>query len=152
MQSKNLILLLTFFSFLLMAITGSLMFFIYQDSAFIEVLGMKKNGWLTIHMIAAATTSIFVFYHVAMRWEWIENVIFRKVKEKPTSAIRKKIIINSLMMIVYSLSLSTGFLNYLLEGECLICEEYHGTIGIVSISVFLLHMIIHSFPSKKYLK
>lgn len=152
MKSKNLILLLTFLSFLIMAICGLLLFFVYQESAFIEVLGMKKNAWLNIHMIAATSTVILVFYHVALRWEWVENIILRKDKskqDKVTVGKRRNIM---WLLIFFSLSFSTGFLNYILEGECLFCEEYHSWIGLVLVLIFIMHMIKHSFPSKKYFK
>jgi len=152
MNTKNLVLLLTFISFLMMASVGALMYFSFQDFSYHQVLGLNKNTWLNIHMMAAAITSIFIFYHVALRWDWIENIIFRKSKSKPSRAIIRKRRINSLMMFIFSLSFLTGFLNFLLEGECLICEEYHGLIGLIFIFIFILHMINHSFPSKKYFK
>lgn len=135
-----------------MAATGLTMFIAYQDSAFINVLGMKKNSWLNIHMIAATLTALFIFYHVAMRWEWVEKIILRKGNVKPSKTIIGKRRNNTWLMLFFSLSLSTGFLNYLLEGECPLCEEYHDKIGLILILIFIMHMIKHSFPSKKYLK
>ena len=152
MQNKNLILFFTFFSFLVLASTGLLMFITYQDSSYIEVLGMKKNSWLNIHMVAAAITAVFIFYHVAMRWTWIENIILRKDKAKPdkvTIGRRRNI---TWLLLFFSLSFSTGFLNFLLEGECLLCEEYHDKIGLVLILILLTHLIKHAFPSKNYFK
>ena len=151
MSNKIIILFSTLIAFLVMAISGLIMFFMFQESSLNYFLGMKKAGWMNVHNIAGVFTVILIAYHVALRWEWIENVILRKKKMTLNKEMIGRRRNNTWFLLFFSLTFSTGFLSWIMSGDCEYCLEIHDKLGIVLFLIFLMHFYKHrkSFARKK---
>ena len=151
MMSNKTILFTTLIAFLVMAISGLVMFFMFQESSLNYFLGMKKAGWMNVHNIAGVFTVILIAYHVAMRWGWIENIILRKKKIKLSKEMIGRRRNNTWFLLFFSLSFSTGFLSWIMGSDCEYCLEIHDKLGVVLVLIFLVHFYKHrsSFSRKK---
>lgn len=143
MSGKLYTLLFTLISFLIMAISGMVMFFFFQESSLNYVMGLKKNGWMNIHNIAAIITVLLVAYHVAMRWEWMENIVLRKKKVTLNRELIGRRRNNTWFLIAFSLSVSTGFFSWIMSGDCIYCLPIHDKAGLVLVLVFMMHIFKH---------
>jgi hypothetical protein len=141
MRFKIIIITLAFF--VLMASSGLILYFGFQESSFVLFWGLSKTIWQNIHIFFAVSTLSLIVYHIGVRWNWVEQIIFRKTKEIVSKEIIRKRWNNTWFFIVLSLSVSTGFLSWLLHEECSVCTDYHGKIGFVLILVFLTHLYKH---------
>lgn len=151
MSNKIIILLSTLAAFLVMATSGLVMFFIFQESSLNYFLGMKKTGWMNIHNISGIFALILIAYHIAMRWEWIENVILRKKKMQLNNEMIGRRRNNTWFLLFFSLSFSTGFFSWIMGSDCEYCLQIHDKLGIILILIFLMHFYKHrkSFSRKK---
>jgi len=127
------------------------MFFMFQESSLNYFLGMRKAGWMNVHNIAGVFTIILIAYHVAMRWEWIDNVILRKKKMTLTKDMIGRRRNNTWFLVFFSLSFSTGFLSWIMGGDCEYCLEIHDKLGLILVLIFLMHFYKHrkTFSRKK---
>ncbi len=150
MANKTLILLSTLIAFLVMAISGLVMFFIFQESSLNYFLGMKKAGWMNIHNISGIFAVVLIAYHVAMRWVWIEHVILRKKKMQLSKEMIGRRRNNTWFLLFFSLTFATGFLSWIMGGDCEYCLEIHDKLGVVLFLIFLVHFYKHrkSFSRK----
>lgn len=143
MDLKKVILFITLFSFFILGISGLLLFFSFNEDVFRKVLGLNKSDWLSFHMIFAVINVILISYHVGSRWRWVEKYILDFNRNRANSAIKKRQISNFLMMMIFSLSLMSGFLAWILSGECNICLIVHKYTGFALWLAFLYHLILH---------
>lgn len=150
MSNKIIILLSTLVAFLVMAISGLVMFFMFQESSLNYFLGMKKAGWMNVHNISGVFAVILIAYHVAIRWVWIENVILRKKKMTLSKEMIGRRRNNTWFLLFFSLTFSTGFLSWIMGGDCEYCLEIHDKLGVVLFLIFLVHFYKHrkSFSRK----
>ncbi len=149
MPGKKFFLLVNLISFLILGGSGLVMFFAFQDSVFHKTLGMNQQEWLSIHTMFASVTVVSIFYHVAERWHWVEQVILRKSKAPVTSEIKSKRRINTWLIIIFSLTATTGFINWILDGDCEACVYIHNKFGLVLWLVILVHLYKHRYILKK---
>lgn len=151
MSSKLIILFSTLIAFLVLSISGLVLFFMFQETSLNYFLGMKKVGWMNVHNIAGVFTVILIAYHVAMRWTWIENIILRKQKMTLSKEVIGRRRNNTWFLLFFSLTLSTGFLSWIMGGDCDYCLDIHDKLGLVLVLIFLMHFYKHrkSFAPKK---
>jgi cytochrome b subunit of formate dehydrogenase len=151
MKTKKLLLFVTFISFIILGISGLIMFFAFEEDVFLKVLGFNKKEWLDYHLVAAVLTVILVFYHVASRWSWVEKYILESKGAKLSKEINKRRFSNGAMMLVFGLSVASGFLSWILSGECSVCLQIHEFNGLLLWLVFGYHIYIHrhAFYSKR---
>lgn len=143
MNWNKIILYLTLLSFLLMGSTGLLLFYGFSDDVFNKIWGFNKSKWLDFHMIMAVITILLTSYHVIKRWPWIDKYIFRNGKSNPNKEIISRRRNNTWMMIMFSLTASSGFLAWIASGDCPLCLEFHPYSGITLWLVFLFHLYKH---------
>lgn len=129
--------------FFLLGGSGLILFFSFNEDVFIKVIGFNKAEWLSYHMILAIINVILISYHVGSRWTWIEKYILEFDKIKASPDIRKRQISNSAMILIFSVSLLSGFLSWIMSGECSICLEIHKYTGFFLWSALLYHIYLH---------
>lgn len=133
-----------------MAMSGIVLFVKFQEISTGSLLGLKKIFWLDFHISTAVITSFLILIHMAQRWDWIENIIFRKEKIRATKAIIGKRRNNTWFIIVFFLSFITGVTNWMLDGDCTLCNLVHDKLGLLLILIFGIHLFKHAYPSRKY--
>lgn len=124
-------------------ISGLIMFFAFTEDVFLKVLGFNKKEWLDQHLVAAVITVILVFYHVASRWSWVEKYLLESKGMKLSQEINKRRLSNAAMMFVFGLSVASGFLSWILSGECSVCLQIHKFNGLLLLLVFSYHIFLH---------
>jgi len=143
MKIKKLLLFVTLFGFIFLGISGLILFFAFDEDVFQKVLGFNKKEWLDKHLITAVTMVILVFYHVGTRWSWVEKYLLESKGVKLSKEINKRRLSNSSMMLVFGLSVATGFLSWILSGECSVCLQIHKFNGLLLWLVFSYHIFLH---------
>jgi|GEM_PF-6918647 cytochrome b561 len=143
MPGKKFFLLVNLISFLILGGSGLVMFFAFRDLVFHKTLGMNQQEWLSIHTMFASVTVVSVFYHVAERWHWVEQVILRKSKAKFSTEIVGRRRNNTWLIIIFTFTASTGFINWILDGDCAACVYIHNKLGIALWLVILMHLYKH---------
>lgn len=143
MTRKTFLLIITLLCFLFLGGSGLLLYFAFDGDVFRKFLGLNKAEWLNYHMIAAVFNVLLISYHVGSRWSWVEHYILAFQKTKVSSDIRKRQFSNLSMMVVFSISLLSAFLAYLMSGECDVCLEIHKNTGLVFWVAFLYHLFLH---------
>jgi hypothetical protein len=127
----------------LLGISGASLFFAFEEDVFKNILGFNKSQWLDFHMITAIVTVLLVSYHIGSKWAWIEKYILDYDKNPATKTIKIKQLSNFSFLVVFILSLSTGFLSWIMSGECPICLDIHQILGLFMWLAFLFHIFIH---------
>lgn len=143
MNINKSILWLTLVSFLLLGTSGLILFFSFEEDVFRKVLGFNKSKWIDFHMMIAVLNILLIAYHVGSRWRWVEKYIIEFGQHKTNQSIQKKQISNALMILVFTISLFSGFLGWILSGECDFCLVIHKYTGLVFLLSFLYHLFIH---------
>jgi len=143
MNINKSILWLTLVSFLLLGTSGLILFFSFEEDVFRKILGFNKSKWIDIHMMIAVLNVLLIAYHVGSRWRWVEKYMLAFGQQKTDQIIKQKQISNALMMLVFTISLLSGFLGWILSGECDFCLVIHKYTGLVFLLSFLYHLFIH---------
>ncbi len=143
MKIERLLLFATLFGFILLGISGLILFFAFNEDVFLKVLGLNKKQWIDKHLIAAVSMVILISYHVGSRWNWVEKYLLESKGVKWSKEINKRRLSNAAMMLVFGLSMASGFLSWILSGECSVCLQIHEFNGLLLWLVFVYHIFIH---------
>jgi hypothetical protein len=130
MLRNQTVLIATLIFFLLLGGSGLILFFVFDSDLFLKYWGLGKDQWLDFHMISASIVLVLTIYHIGSRWFWFERFIFSKERNSVSTAIRQRQLINSLALLLFIVSVLSGFLSWIMAGECLICLEIHKINGL----------------------
>lgn len=143
MTGKKSILYLTLICFLLLGFSGLVLFFSFDEDVFRKIIGFNKTSWLNFHLFTAIITVLFIAYHVGSRWSWVEKYLIEYNKRKVSPGIKQRQYSNFSMMLFFTISLCSGFLSWIMSGECPICLEVHKISGLFFLVAFIFHFILH---------
>ena len=146
---KNHYLLGLALAFLVLICSGLILWTQFHISESESVLGLEKSFWINLHAWSSVATLLFLVYHLIERWSWIKNFIF-KIPQKQTRKI-KLLKRNSIALsMFFFISLSSGYIAWLSDADCIFCEASHDKSGLILIILIGFHIIRNKYLNPRF--
>ena len=99
----------------------------------------------TFHFTVGIGCAVFFALHVAIHWKWIKAVTKSCFVGKLKKSLRWKYIVDMMLLIVWTISIVTGFLAIIID-----VGNIHGITARIGAGLVVIHIIQHLPQIKSY--
>ena len=152
MKTNNLILLSSFTLFMLVTLSGLVLFFRFDHYRGGIFWFLNKHAWWLLHNWCSVGCTTVVALHLILKRKWINrNILHFQVRTSNRDLILRRR--NDIWLFsLFLLCAVSGFLPWIFDIHWRPFHVLHDKLGLVLIVVFLFHLVRHNYPSLRFFR